>query len=77
MRYKVLKHTQRYRKGQEVDLSPGAVATKQLQERGFIEPVRPPAENRETKVVAPEETKKPRKRRKAAEVNTDETSADE
>lgn len=76
MLYRVKKHTQRYRKGQEVSLSPGATQTKQLEARGFIEPVKPPAEKRETKPMQVEETKKPRKR-KAAEVDNDAPSTDE
>jgi hypothetical protein len=64
MKYRYLKHTQSERKGAIVDMQNDPVRIKQLLERGIIEPVKPPAEKREKKIVEPEETKKPRARRK-------------
>ena len=71
MQYRFKVTTQNERRGQVYDLNPLAVRTKQLLDRGLIEAVEPPAEKRETKVVEPTETKKPRKRRK--KVNHDES----
>ena len=69
MKYRYIAHTQRRRKGHVEYLNADAVQTKQLLANNIIEPVEPPAYERETKVVAPEETKRPRKRR--SKVNRD------
>ncbi len=63
MKYRYIAHTQRRRKGHVEHLNADAIQTKQLLANGIIEPVEPPAHERETKVVTPEETKRPRKQR--------------
>lgn len=66
MKYRYLKHTQSERKGATVDMPADAMRTKQLLERGIIEPVKPPAEKREKKIIEPQETKKPRRKKVTA-----------